>query len=124
MAGTKLDGAGAAKMRTIDEALSTLQRIHGMVERMAIDVKNQRGVGITPGQIKRIATPMIGQLKGQFGIIADQVTSMVLGMGRGGGEQNKVRGLQESVAQIRQALDMTASKVRKDHAVEIEVSPD
>jgi hypothetical protein len=120
----KLDGAGAAKMKTIEEAISTIQSIHGMVERMAIDIKNQRGIGVTPGQIKRTATPLIGQLKGQFGLIADQVTGMVLGMGRGGGEVNKLRGLREGVAQIRQSLEMTASKVKKDHAVEIEVSPD
>lgn len=124
MAGIKLDGAGAAKMHTLEEALSTLQKIHGMVERMAVDVKNNRGVGVTPGQIKRIATPLIGQLKGQFGLLADQVTAMVLAMGRGGGEQGKVRALRENVAQLRQALDITASKVKAQHAVEIEVTPD
>jgi hypothetical protein len=124
MAGTKLDGAGAAKMKTIEEALSTIQSIHGMVERMAIDIKNQRGIGVIPGQIKRTATPLIGQLKGQFGLIADQVTGMVLGMGRGGGELNKLRGLRENVALIRQALEITAAKVKKDHAVDIEIAPD
>ena len=35
MAGVKLDGAGAQKMKTIEEALKTLQTMHGMVERMA-----------------------------------------------------------------------------------------
>ncbi len=124
MAGVKLDGAGAAKMKTLEDALATLQSIHGMVERMAVDVKNQRGVGVIPGQIKRIATPLQGQLKGQFGLIADQVTAMVLSMGRGGGEQAKVRGLREHVAQIRQALEINAAKVKSDHAVDIEISPD
>ena len=124
MAGVKLDGAGAAKMRTLEDALGTLQTIHGMVERMAIDVKNNRGVGVTPGQIKRTAGPMQGQLKGQFGVIADQVTAMVLSMGRGGGEQAKVRMLREYVGQIRTALDMAQTKVKERHAVAIEVSPD
>ena len=124
MAGVKLDGAGAAKMRTLEDALGTLQTIHGQVERMAIDVKNNRGVGVTPGQIKRTAGPMQGQLKGQFGVIADQVTAMVLSMGRGGGEQAKVRMLREYVGQIRTALDMAQTKVKEHHAVAIEVSPD
>jgi hypothetical protein len=124
MAGTKLDGAGAAKMKTLEDSLTTLQTIHGMVERMAIDVKNQRGVGVIPGQIKRIATPMQGQLKGQFGLIADSVTAMMLSMGRGGGEQAKVRSLREYVAQIRTALEISATKVKEQHAVDIEVSPD
>jgi hypothetical protein len=124
MAGIKLDGAGTQKMKTIEEALATMQSIHGMVERMALDVKNNRGLGVTPGQIKRIAGSLQGQLKGQFGLIADQVAGMIIAMGRGGGEQGKVRVLRESVAQIRTALEINASKVKKDHAVEIQISPD
>lgn len=124
MAGSKLDGAGTQKMKTLEEAQITLQKIHAIVERMALDVKNQRGVGLTVGQVKRTAVPLQGQLKGQFGIIADQVTAMVLSMGRGGGEQGKVRVLRESVAQLRTAMEMAASKVKKEHAVDIEISPD
>ncbi len=124
MGGTKLDGAGTQKMKTLEEALVTVQSIHGMVERMALQVKNQQGVGLVPGQIKRIAVPLQGQLKGQFGIIADQVAGMIIAMGRGGGEQGKVRVLREAVAQLRTALEMSQSKVKKDHAVGIEVSPD
>ncbi len=124
MAGVKLDGAGAQKMKTIEEALSTVQTIHGHVERMAIDVKNQRGVGVIPGQIKRIATPLQGQLKGQFGLIADQVSNMIIAMGRGGGEQMKVRVLRESVALLRTALEIAAAKVKEQHSVKIETSDD
>lgn len=124
MAGTKLDGAGAQKMKTLEESLSTVQTIHGHVERMAIDVKNQRGVGVTPGQIKRIASALQGQLKGQFGLIADQVSAMIIAMGRGGGEQGKVRVLREGVAQLRTALEIAASKVKDQHSVKIETSDD
>ncbi len=124
MAGTKLDGAGAQKMHTIEDALHTLQTIHGHVERMAIDVKNQRGAGIIPQQIKRIAGPMQGQLKGQFGLIADQVSGMILAAGRGGGEQLKVRAMREYVAQIRTALEIAAAKVKEHHSVDIEGSAD
>lgn len=119
----KLDGAGVQKMKTIEQALATMQTIHGHVERLAIDVKNQRGAGIIPAQIKRIAVPLQGQLKGQFGMIADQVTAMILGSTRGGGgDQQKVRVLREYVGQIRQALDIAATRVKKDHAVEIETA--
>ena len=104
MAGIKLDGAGTQKMKTLEDALSTMQHIHGMVERMAVDVKNNRGAGIIPGQIKRTATNLQGQLKGQFGMIADQVAAMIIALGRGGGEQGKVRAAREAVAQIRTAL--------------------
>ena len=124
MAGVKLDGAGAQKMKTLEEALATLQKIHGMVERMAIEVKNQRPAAVIPQQIKRIAVPLQGQLKGQFGMIADQVSAMILASGRGGGEQLKVRAMREYVAQIRQALDITAAKVKEQHAVPIETAGD
>jgi hypothetical protein len=118
MAGVKLDGAGAQKMKTIEEALSTLQRIHGMVERMAIEVKAQKSSGTIPQQVKRIAGPLQGQL------IADQVSAMILATGRGGGEQTKLRSMREYVAQIRTALEIAANKVKDQHSVEIEVSPD
>lgn len=124
MAGTKLDGAGTQKMKTLEEALSTIQHIHGIVERMAVDVKNNRGAGIAPGQIKRVATNLQGQLKGQFGMIADQVSGMIIALGRGGGEQNKVRAARESIAQIRQAIEIMVHKVKEQHSVEIATSDD
>ena len=122
MAGVKLDGAGAQKMKTLEEAQLSVQRLHGLVERMAIEVKNQRAAGVLPQQIKRMAVPLQGQLKGQFGMIADQVSAMILATGRGGGDQLKVRSLREYVAQVRQALDIAASKVKDQHAVPIETA--
>jgi len=124
MAATKLDGAGAQKMKTLEEALVTLQTIHGMVERMAMEVQNQRPIGVMPQQLKRMAAPLVGQLKGQFGMIADQLSTMLLVAGRGGGEKLKVRAYREHVAQIRTALEMAQSKVKKDHGVEIELAPE
>jgi hypothetical protein len=124
MSGTKLDGAGTQKMKTLEDALATIQHIHGIVERMAMDVKNNRGAGIAPGQIKRVATNLQGQLKGQFGMIADQVSGMIIALGRGGGEQNKVRAARESIAQIRQALEMMVGKVKQQHSVDIPTSDD
>ncbi|MCC7002773.1 MAG: hypothetical protein IT357_11510 [Gemmatimonadaceae bacterium] len=109
-------------MKTIEEALKTLQTMHGMVERMAIEVKNQKSAGVIPQQIKRLATPLQGQLKGQFGLIADQVSAMILASGRGGGDQLKVRAMREYVAQLRQALEIAATKVKDQHAVAIETA--
>lgn len=124
MAATKLDGAGTQKMKTIEEALVSLQTLHGMVERMAIEVKKQGSVGILPQQIKRNAATLQGQLKGQFGVIADQFAAMVLASGRGGSETVRVRTLREHVAQIRTALEIAANKVKEQHSVEIEMTED
>ena len=115
MAFSKIDGAGLQKLKTIEEAQSTMQTIHGHVERMAMEVKNQRGTGVIPQQIKRIASPLQGQLKGQFGTVADQVSAMILVLGRGGSDQLRVRAMREFVGQIRQALDVAAFKVEEQH---------
>jgi len=124
MATTKLDGAGASKMKTLEEALITLQQLHGMVERMAIEVKNHKTIGVMPMQLKRLAAPLVGQLKGQFGLLADQVSSMILVAGRGGGDLVKLRSYREHVAQLRTAIEMAQSKVKKDHGVVIEIAPE
>ena len=124
MASTKLDGAGAQKMKTLEEALITLQQIHGMVERMGMEVKNKKPLGVMPMQLKRMASPLVGQLKGQFGMIADMVSSMILVAGRGGGDMVKLRAYREQVAMIRTAIDMAGNKVKKDHAVDIEIAPE
>ncbi len=120
MGGVKLDGAGVQKMKTLEDALISLQSIHGVVERMAIDVKNQRPLGVAPQQVKRMAVPLQGQLKGQFGMIADQVTAFILASSRGGGgDQAKVRVMREYVGQLRQAIEIAAHKVKELHAVAI-----
>ena len=120
----KLDGAGVQKMKTIDEANTQVQRLHGIVENFALTIKRKQPTQLFGSQIKRALTPLIGLLKPQFGMIADQVTAMILVSGRGGGEQLKVRAMREYVGQIRQALDIMVSKVKDQHAVAIEVSPD
>lgn len=125
MAATKLDGAGTQKMKTLEEALLTLTKIHGMIERAAVEAKNQKPIGVLPQQIKRIAVPMQGQLKGQFGMIADMVAGFILAMTRGGGgDLGKIRTMREGVAMIRQAIEFAVSKVKEQHSVAIEIAPD
>jgi hypothetical protein len=124
MAPLKLDGAGTQKMKTLEEAHITLAQIHGMVERMAIDMKNGKNCGIVPTQVKRIAGPLQGRLKGQFGMIADMVSAMILNSNRGGGDAVRLRTMREYVGQIRQAMEFAATKVKEKHAVAIEMAPD
>jgi hypothetical protein len=124
MASTKLDGAGAQKMKTLEEALMTLQQMHGLVERMAMEIKNKKPLNVMPMQLKRMAAPLVGQLKGQFGMIADQVSTMILVAGRGGGDQVKLRAYREHVAQIRQAIDSAQKRVKTEHSVDISLAPE
>ena len=114
----QLDAAGAAKMGTIDEALIHLQRLHGLVERMAVAVKNREGTQVYGVQIRRAGTPMVGQLKGQFGMIADQVSALLLVASRGGSDQVRLRSLREGIAQIRTALEIAGTRVKEKHMVD------
>lgn len=115
--GPKLDGAGVAKMETLEEASTHLQRLHGIVERMAIAVRASQNTAQFGAQLRRAGSPMVGLLKGQFGTISDQVTAMLLIATRGGGDQMKLRALREAVAQIRIQLEIAVTKTKEKHAV-------
>ena len=115
--GPKLDGAGLAKMDTLDEANVQMQHIHGIVERMAMAVRSGQSTSTFGAQLRRAASPLVGKLKGQFGMIADQVTALMLVATRGGGEQVKLRSLREGVAQIRIQLEIAVAKTKENHKV-------
>lgn len=117
MAGLKLDGAGQVRMQTLQEALVMLQRLHGIVEGMAMDVKNSRPVSGGAMQFKRAAVPLASKLKGQYGMISDTITSMILASTRGGGDPAKVRTLREGIASVRQQLEIAEAQVQEKHAV-------
>jgi hypothetical protein len=119
-----LDGAGKAKADTLEEAGLMLQRVHSLVERYALAAKQQQNTGAIQLQIKRGLEPMVGMLKAQFGLVADQVTGLILAMGRGGSDNTRVRALREGVAQLRSALEIAERKVKDQHTKEIELAPE
>lgn len=115
MSGPKLDGAGIAKMATLEEAQLQLTRIHAIVERMAIEVRGQKPTAQMRQQIQRAATPLVGLLKGQFGMISDLVAALILVLSRGGSDQTRLRSLREFVGQIRTALEIAVNKTKEQH---------
>jgi hypothetical protein len=110
-----MDGAGLAKMATLDQALTQLTRIHAIVERMAIEVRAQKNTAQMRQQVQRSATPLVGLLKGQFGMISDLVSALILVLSRGGSDQTRLRSLREFVAQIRTALEIAVTKTKELH---------
>jgi hypothetical protein len=114
----KLDGAGLAKMQTLGDAVQQVSRVHSIVERMALAVRSNQDTSAFRQQIQRAASPLIGMLKAQFGLISDQVAAMMLVLTRGGGEQMRLRALREQVAQIRAALEIAVAKVKEQHMVD------
>jgi hypothetical protein len=123
MAGIKLDGAGVQKMKTIEEAVVQVQRLHGVVEQYALSLKQNKPTSLYGMQVKRALTPLVGMLKPQFGLIADQVAAMNLVAGRGGAETAKVRMLREGIGSLRQALEIAVVRVKANHEVKDEAAP-
>lgn len=116
-AGQKLDGAGVQKMKTLDEAITQVQRLHGVVEHYALALKRKQPTNLFGMQVKRALTPLVGLLKPQFGIIADQVATMNLMASRGGSEDARVRNLREGVGALKQALEIAVVRVKDHHMV-------
>lgn len=114
---SNLDGAGQSKMATLDEALATIQRLHATVERFAVAVRTGHNTGGFRLPLQRMATPLVGLLKPQFGAIADQVSALILVTTRAGTDQAKLRALREAVAQLRAQLDIAVAKVKERHTV-------
>ena len=123
MAGVKLDGAGVQKMKTLDEATVQVQRLHGVVEHYALALKRKQPTNLFGMQIKRALTPLVGLLKPQFGMIADQVAAMNLVAGRGGNEDAKLRNLREGIGALKQALEIAAVRVKDNHMVKDDPHP-
>ena len=120
MAGAKMDGAGIEKMKTLETAQSQLQRVHGLVEQFAMAVKNAQPATIYGAQIKRAGTPMVGLLKGQFGMISDQLAAAMVVAGRTGSDKVRLRSLRETVAQVRTALEIAVAKTIELHTEKAE----
>jgi hypothetical protein len=117
MAHAKLDGAGMAKMKTLDEAMLLLQRIHGLVETLAMAAKRNQPTAPLVQNVRRTLPTLSENLKGQFGLIADQVMSVNLASSRGASEVVRIRTLREGVAQIKQALEIAITQTKERHAV-------
>jgi lysophospholipid acyltransferase (LPLAT)-like uncharacterized protein len=117
MAGIKLDGAGQARMTTLDEAMALHQRIHGLVETYAISIKNNKPASGIMNNIKRQFPALAGKLKGQFGMISDLVVSVNMQATRGASEQQRVRAMREGVAAIKAQLEIAIAQTISKHEV-------
>ena len=118
MAGGRLDAAGMARVKTLEEALLLLQRLHGLVEAYALAVKRGQSTSALLMNLRRQFPTLAENLKAQFGTIADLVTATILTSTRGASEAMRVRNLREGVAQIRQAIDIAMTQTRNRHTVE------
>jgi hypothetical protein len=115
MAGLRLDGAGTAKMVTLEEAATLLQRIHGLVEQYALSVKQAKPGGTFLNNLKRQMPVLAGKLKGQFGMISDLVTATNMQMTRGSSDPIRVRSMREGVASIKVQLDIAIAQTIAKH---------
>ena len=117
MAGIKLDGAGQAKMVTLDDAILIHQRLNSVVENYALSVKNQKPVPSLLQNAKRQFPVLAAKLKNQFGMISDLVTAVYMATSRGSSEQMRVRGMREGMAAIKVQLEIAVTQTIAKHEV-------
>jgi hypothetical protein len=117
MGSIQMDGAGQAKMVTLDEAMVMYQRIHSLTEQYALSVKNNKPTTGFLNSIKRNMPALAAKLKGQFGMISDLVTATHAAAGRGAAEKMRVRGLQEGMAAIKVQLEIAITQTINKHEV-------
>ncbi len=120
MATSKLDGAGQVKMATLEDAMARVQSCHGLVEKMAVEVKNSKPLGTYPMALKRMATPLVGQLKSQFSLISDLAAAMILVAGKSAADSVKVRMLREYIGQMKVSLELAVTQVKAKHTIDEE----
>lgn len=118
MSRTQLTGAGTQLVHTLEDAATHLQRLHGIVEKIAMAHKLQQPTAPFGQQLRRAGAPLVGLLKVQYSSLADQVSGLILIATRGGNEQRKVSALREGVGQLRAQLEVATNKVYEQHAVE------
>jgi hypothetical protein len=124
MSRPQLTGLGTQLVQTLQDAASHLQRLHAITEKMAMAQKLQEPLAPHGQQFRRAATPLVGLLKGQFGVLADQVSQLILVATRGGSEQRKVAALREGIGQLRLQVDIAINKVYEHHAATTEETAD
>jgi hypothetical protein len=120
MARAQLTGVGTQLLHTLEDAAGQVQRLHGIVEKMAMAHKFQQPTAPFGQQLRRAATPLVGLLKAQYTVMADQVSGLILVATRGGNEQRKVSALREGVGQLRAQIEIAINKVYEHHAMESE----
>ena len=117
MATVRLDTAGLNKMKALDDATMQLQRVHGLVEQYAMALKRNQPTTTYVMNLRRQLPALAENLKGYFGLLADQVKGVNLAASRGTSEQVRVRTLREGVAQIRQSIEIAAAQTKDRHAI-------
>lgn len=109
-------------MRTLEDAMSIMLRVNGLVEQYALQVKRNQSGAVFLTNIRRQLPTLSEMLKPQFGMIADQVMQTNLASSRGASEQMRVRALREGVAQIKTALEIAIAHVKEKHDLDAETN--
>jgi hypothetical protein len=119
----KVDATGTVKLKTLDEGVLLLQRIHGLVEQYAVAFKRGQPTAAYVMNLRRQLPSLAANLKAHFSLIADDVLALNLATSRGSSEQTRVRLLREGVARIRTNMEIAAIQTRAKHQVQEEKPP-
>ena len=71
MAGDKLESAGTIRLKTLDDALLLLARVHNIVEQYGLALKRNQPTSSYTMNLRRTLPTLAENLKSQFGLIAE-----------------------------------------------------
>ena len=117
MAGDKLESAGTIRLKTLDDALLLLARVHNIVEQYGLALKRNQPTSSYVMNLRRTLPTLAENLKNQFGLIAEQVLAVNLASSRGASEAMRLRTLREGVAQIKQAIEIAITQTKDKYTV-------
>lgn len=120
MAGDKLESAGTIRLKTLDDALLLLARVHNIVEQYGLALKRNQPTSSYTMNLRRTLPTLAENLKSQFGLIAEQVLAVNLASSRGASEAMRLRALREGVAQIKQAIEIGITQTKDKYTVKAE----
>lgn len=119
----KLDGPGQVRMATLDEAMALQQRLHGLVEQYALAVQRSQPASHLMMNLRRQMPVLAGKLKGQFGSIADLVTTVNMQMTRGSAEKVRVRQMREGMAAVKTQLEIAVTQTLEKYEIKEQPKP-
>jgi hypothetical protein len=118
MAKPTVDGQGQAKLEVLEAAAAIAQTLHGMIEKHAIAVRANSPTTSFAQTLKRTATPLVGMLRGQFKLLSDLATDLILISGRGGGsEVSKLRMLREKIGLLKSGIELSVTSTLSKHTI-------
>ena len=115
----KVVGVGGCGGNAVDHMISQgVQGVEFVVANTdAQALKRNQATNVWVMNLRRQLPTLAANLKNQFGMISDIVTSVNLAASRGASEAVRLRAVREGIGQVKQALEIAITQTKDKHKV-------